>query len=89
MKFPIGTDIGTIERVTQSKAKKVSFEEYLAFKKRYFLGFMNPMSPYFHLRYGQAFINEMLDEVVDSKVFYTSDEDIAEREILKKYISYE
>ena len=90
MRFPIEMTHEEIEAETQANVKKISFKDYIEFKKRYFLGFMNPASPYFHQRFGQAFINEMMERpLVDSRLFYIRDDDEAERLILKKYITYE
>lgn len=63
---------------------KISYQEYLQFKKDYY----NSHTDYQHQRFGQAFLNKFFPTVTDPDLFYCEDLGVAENMICNKYLIY-
>lgn len=59
---------------------KIEISEFM----RFMIEFHQDKYP--HQRFGQAFINVMTNDVVDSDVFYETDQKVCIKKIMKKYV---
>jgi len=61
---------------------KIPYHVFASFERKYFT------TKNFPQRFGQAFMNEFMNNVIDADVFYETDTTVAKRMILDRYVSF-